>query len=131
MKNGTFNYSYSAEKNKEVEKIRSKYTPREETDYEKLKKLDRRAEIAGIMESLCLGIAGSLVFGVGMCFFLDVFAGGALITALLMIAGTFMMIPAYPMCKRISKKTREELTPEILALSEKIMSHESETKSEQ
>ena len=121
MKNGTFNYSYSAEKNKEVEKIRSKYIPREENDYEKLKKLDRRAERAGIVESLCLGIVGVLVFGVGMCFFLDVFAGGALITALLMIAGTLMMLPAYPMCKRISKKMREELTPEILALSEKIM----------
>ena len=121
MENVTFNYNYSAEKNKEVEKIRSKYTPREENDYEKLKKLDRRVESAGIVESLCLGIIGALVFGVGMCFFLDVFAGGALITALLMIAGTLMMLPAYPMCKRISKKTREELTPEILALSEKIM----------
>lgn len=121
MENVTFNYNYSAEKNKEVEKIRSKYTPREENDYEKLKKLDRRVESAGIVESLCLGIVGALVFGVGMCFFLDVFAGGALITALLMIAGTLMMLPAYPMCKRISKKTREELTPEILALSEKIM----------
>lgn len=121
MENVTFNYSYSAEKNTEVEKIRSKYTPREENDFEKLRRLDRRVESAGIVESLCLGIIGALVFGIGMCFFLDVFTGGALITALLMIAGTLMMLPAYPMCKRISKKTREELTPEILALSEKIM----------
>lgn len=121
MENVTFNYSYSAEKNTEVEKIRSKYTPREENDFEKLRRLDRRVESAGIVESLCLGIIGALVFGIGMCFFLDVFTGGALITALLMIAGTLMMLPAYPMCKRISKKTREELTPEILALSEKII----------
>ncbi len=33
--------------------------------------------MAGRVEGLCLGAVGALVFGVGMCFFLDVLAGAA------------------------------------------------------
>ena len=71
--------------------------------------------------SLCIGIIGALVFGIGMCFFLEVFAGVAWLTALFMIIGTLLMIPAYPIYKKIARKTKAELTPEILRLSEEIM----------
>ena len=38
-----------------------------------------------------------------------------------MIIGTVIMIPAYPIYRRIARKTKEELIPEILRLSEEIM----------
>ena len=121
MENNTFNYNYSATRNKEVESIRRKYMPHEESKLERLKKLDLRVQMAGTIESLCFGIVGVLVFGIGMCFFLDVFAGAAWLTALLMVLGTVMMIPAYPIYRKIAKRTKKELTPEILRLSEEIM----------
>ena len=121
MENNTFNYTYSAARNKEVESIRKKYMPHEESKLERLKKLDFRVQMAGTVESLCFGIVGALVFGIGMCFFLDVFAGAVWLTALLMVLGTVMMIPAYPIYKRIAQRTKAELTPEILRLSEEIM----------
>lgn len=71
--------------------------------------------------SIVLGIVGALVFGIGMCFFLGVFAGAAWYSALFMIIGTVIMIPAYPIYRRIAHKTKAELTPEILRLSEEIM----------
>ena len=120
MENTTFNYSYSTRVNKEVESIRKKYMPKEESKLERLKRLDFRAQTAGVVESLCLGIIGSLVFGVGMCFFLEVFAGEAWLTALLMVLGTLIMIPAYPLYKRISRRTKAELAPEIIRLSDEI-----------
>ena len=122
MKNTTFNYTYSAARNKEVESIRKKYLPQEESKLERLKKLDLRVQMAGTVESLCLGIVGVLVFGIGMCFFLDVFAGAAWLSALFMIIGSLIMIPAYPIYRKIAQKTKAELTPEILRLSEEIMS---------
>jgi uncharacterized membrane protein YeaQ/YmgE (transglycosylase-associated protein family) len=125
MENNTFSYNYSAERNKEVENIRRKYMPHEESKLERLKKLDLRVQMAGTIESLCFGIVGALVFGIGMCFFLDVFAGAAWLTALLMVLGTIIMIPAYPIYRRIARKTKKELTPEILRLSEEIMKHQS------
>jgi uncharacterized membrane protein YeaQ/YmgE (transglycosylase-associated protein family) len=125
MENNTFSYNYSAARNKEVENIRRKYMPHEESKLERLKKLDLRVQMAGTIESLCFGIIGALVLGIGMCFFLDVFAGAAWLTALLMVLGTIIMIPAYPIYRRIARKTKKELTPEILRLSEEIMKHQS------
>ena len=121
MENNTFSYNYSAARNKEVESIRRKYMPHEESKLEKLKRLDYRVQMAGMIEGLCFGIIGALVFGIGMCFFLDVFAGAAWLTAILMICGTLLMIPAYPIYRRIARKTKAELTPEILRLSDEIM----------
>jgi uncharacterized membrane protein YeaQ/YmgE (transglycosylase-associated protein family) len=121
MENNTFSYSYSAARNKEVERIRKKYMPCEESKLERLKKLDLRVQSAGMIESLCFGIVGALVFGIGMCFFLDVFAGETWLTALLMILGTLIMIPAYPVYKTIASKTKKNLTPEILRLSDEII----------
>ena len=71
--------------------------------------------------SIVLGIVGALAFGIGMCFFLGVFAGAAWRSALFMIIGTVIMIPAYPIYRRIARKAKAELTPEILRLSEEIM----------
>ena len=121
MENKPFTYNYSAVRNKEVESIRRKYLPEEESKLETLKQLDYKVQSAGMIESLCIGIIGALVFGIGMCFFLEVFAGATWITVLFMIIGTLLMIPAYPIYKKIARKTKAELTPEILRLSEEIM----------
>ena len=121
MENNAFRYNYSAARNKEVEGIRRKYMLHEESKLERLKKLDLRVQMAGTIESLCFGIVGALVFGIGMCFFLDVFEGGAWLSALFMIIGSLIMIPAYPIYRRITRKTKAELTPEILSLSEEII----------
>lgn len=121
MENNTFNYTYSAKRNKEVESIRRKYLPHRESELDTLRRLDARVRMAGVIEGLCIGVIGALVFGIGTCFFLGVFAGFPWLTALLMIIGTFLMIPAYPIYRKKARKTRTELTPEILRLSEKIM----------
>ena len=121
MENNTFRYNYSAARNKEVESIRNKYIPREESKFERLKKLDLRVQMAGTIESLCFGVVGALIFGLGMCFFLNVFAGATWLSALFMIIGSLIMIPAYPIYRRIARKTKAALTPEILRLSEEIM----------
>ncbi|MBR2623169.1 MAG: hypothetical protein IKD15_02975 [Clostridia bacterium] len=121
MENQQFNYNYSAARNKEVENIRSKYIPREENKLETLKRLDKRVRAAGMLESLCLGIVGVLIFGIGMCFFLDVFAGGDWLAALFMVLGAIVMAPAYPIYKYTSRRKKEALAPEILRLSEEIM----------
>ena len=121
MENNTFNYSYSATRNKEVESIRKKYLPVEESKIERLKKLDSRVQAAGSIEALCLGVIGALVFGIGMCFFLRVFSGGLMPAVIFMVIGSLIMIPAYPIYKKIAQKTKAELTPSILKLSEEIL----------
>lgn len=121
MENNTFTYQYSAQRNKEVENIRNKYLPREVSKMEQLKKLDFKVQTAGQLQSLIIGIVGALVFGIGMCFGLDVFGGADWLTLLFCIVGAIIMIPAYPMYRHIARKTKAEFTPEILRLSDEIM----------
>lgn len=116
-----FTYNYSAEKNNEVANIRKKYLPKQEDKLETLKKLDARVKRAGVAESLSVGIVGCLIFGVAMCFGLKVFSASAFVTVLLGVLGVIVMLPAYPLYKRINSKVKEKLTPEILRLSEEII----------
>lgn len=119
--NRVFTYQYSATQNREVEHIRKKYLPREESKIEILRKLDNRVQSAGMIPSLCIGIVGVLIFGIGMCFGLDVFAGADWLSVLFCVIGATIMIPAYPVYRHIARKTKAELTPEILRLSDEIM----------
>ena len=119
--NKVFTYQYSAKQNKEVEHIRRKYPPKEEDKMETLRKLDARVQMAGTVPSLCIGIIGCLIFGIGMCFGLDVFAGATWLSVLFMIIGTMIMIPAYPIYRKIAQRTKAELTPDILRLSDEII----------
>ena len=121
MENTKFTYNYSAEKKNEAETIRRKYLPREETPLERLKSLDARVGRAGVIESLVMGIIGCLIFGIGMCFGLDVFAGSDILTVVFCLLGAIIMAPAYAVYKRISGKTRERLAPEILRISEELV----------
>ena len=121
MENNTFSYTYSAKRNREVERIRRKYLPPEENKLETLKKLDSRVQSAGLVESLCVGIIGALVFGIGMCFGLGVFSGAEMLSILFCPLGASMMLCAYPIYKRLLNKTKLDLTPEILRLSDEII----------
>ena len=62
MNENAFSYTYSATCNQEVLNIRKKYLPHEETKLEELKRLDSLVQNSGVMESLCAGIGGCLVF---------------------------------------------------------------------
>lgn len=121
MENSTFNYNYSAQRNREVENIRNKYLPREISKIELLRKLDFKVQSAGMLESLIIGVVGVLIFGIGMCFGLDVFGGADFLTVVFCLLGVIIMAPAYPIYRRIKNKTTEKLTPEILRLSDEII----------
>ena len=119
--NEIFTYQYSAAQNREAERIRSKYLPHEESKLDRLRRLDRQAQSAGMIQGLTTGIVGCLIFGVGLCFGLDVLAGADWMTPLLCSLGGVIMIPAYPIYRILSKRKREKLTPEILRLSDELM----------
>ncbi len=121
MENNTFIYNYSATQQKEVEAIRKKYVPKERDKMDRLRALDSKVQNAGTIESLCLGIIGVLIFGVAMCFALGVFGTAWWPAIPIGIVGVALMLPAYPLYKRLHNKKKEALTPEILALTEELI----------
>lgn len=119
----TFIYRYSAKENMEVQEIRKKYLPREESKFEELKRLDYTVQNSGMMESLCAGIGGALVFGLGMCLAMQVIGSGVFLIALgvlLGIIGMGGMLAAYPVYRKVFDKTKQKLAPRILELTAEL-----------
>lgn len=119
--NETFSYTYSAEQQEEVKRIRQKYAPEEESKLEQLRRLDRSVTQKGTVVSLIVGIIGTLVMGVGMCCTMvwtdTLFVQGIIIG----IVGILLLTLAYPLYSRITKKQREKLAPEILRLTDELI----------
>ena len=116
-----FEYTYSAPRNAEIEKIRKKYAPQTsaESKLEQIKKLDSSVESEAVGCALGIGIPGSLILGLGMscCMvWTDLFILGIIIG----IIGMVMCGAAYPIYKNTIKKKRAEIAPQILKLSEEI-----------
>ncbi len=118
--NATFRYNYSSTDHKEIEAIRQKYLPREESKIEKLRRMDRRVQSTGVMLALVEGVLGALIFGVALCMGLDVLAGGRVGAILLSIPGVAAMLAAYPICAKVTAKVKAKLAPEILRLADEI-----------
>lgn len=117
-KNEAFNYTYSSKQQAELENIRRKYLPQQETKMERLRRLDKSAERYGTIISIIVGAAGTLIMGFGMCLCLEwsQFIAGIIIG----IAGMVILGLAYPIFKYVTKKQREKIAPEILRLTEEI-----------
>ena len=120
----TFIYNYSAKENKEVQEIRKKYLPREESKLEELKRLDYTVQNSGMIESLCAGIGGVLIFGLGLCLAMQVIGSGLfsiVLGILLGIVGMIGMIAAYPVYRKMAQKAKAEYAPRILQLTDELM----------
>lgn len=111
-----FRYRYSAKQNAEVQAIRNKYLPREESKLEELRRLDYEVSNAGLPQALAVGIVGCLIFGLGMCITMEVLSGGMVLGALIGLCGMAAMIAAYPVYRSCFRKAKTKHQPRILEL---------------
>ena len=116
--NEKFEYTYSAKQQAELETIRKKYLPEEETKMDKLRRLDKSVTRPGTIISIVIGIAGTLIMGLGMCMCLEwsQFVWGIILG----ILGIAILASAYPVFNKITQKQKEKIAPEILRLTEEI-----------
>lgn len=120
--NQSFNYTYSAKKQKEIEDIRKKYLPKEEDKMETLRRLDKSAEKPGTVTALVVGIVGALLLGIGMCCTM-VWSSSMMIFVLGIIVGIIgiaILSVAYPLYKKVTKRQRAKIAGQILALSDEL-----------
>ena len=116
----TFEYTYSAKQQQEIESIRKKYLPKEEDKMERIRKRDREAERPGMIAALATGVIGALILGIGMCctmvwgeslFVLGIFVG---------VIGSALIAAAYPLYKKVTRVQREKVAEQILALTNEL-----------
>ena len=111
-----FSYTYCAPQNQEVLRIRNKYLPREETNLEELQRLDRLVQASGVIESLCAGVGGCLIFGLGLCLGMEVIGRMVWLGVILGLVGIGAMVVAYPIYRKCLTKAKQRYSPRILEL---------------
>lgn len=116
----TFNYSYSAKENTEVQAIRRKYLPKAESKFDELRRLDRQVQSAGMTEALTVGILGCLLFGLGLCVAMEVIGSSLVLGVLLGLVGMAGMLAAYPVHRLLFGRARAKWAPRILELSAEL-----------
>lgn len=125
----TFQYTYSAKEQSEVEAIRKKYAPQTEDKLERLRRLDRSVTQKAQTWALSLGIVGTLILGSGMSLFmsdlgeiLSLDGNGAMFIGVCVgVVGMVLVALAYPVYNRVLAKGRQRIAPEILRLTEELM----------
>jgi len=125
----TFQYTYSAKEQSEVEAIRKKYAPQTEDKLERLRRLDRSVTQKAQTWALSLGIVGTLILGSGMSLFMSDLGeilsldrnGAMFIGVCVGIVGMVLVALAYPAYNRVLAKGRQRIAPEILRLTEELM----------
>ncbi len=129
MMENTFSYKYSAKENAEVQAIRKKYLPKSESKLEELKRLDETVQASGMVESLCVGIGGALIFGLGLCLAMQVIGSGLvmmIIGVLVGIVGMAGMLVAYPVYRKVFSATKEKYAQRILELTAELTGEKTE-----
>lgn len=119
----TYSYSYSAAENREIKKIREKYTePNErETKLEQLRRLDESVTKSAMAVSLTVGILGALILGFGMSCVM-VWSDKMFVPGIVLgIIGIVISVLAYPIYKIKAEKKRKEIAPLILKLTDELM----------
>lgn len=124
---GSFQFTYSAAQQQEVESIRKKYIPQEEDKMERLRALHRSAGRKAKTWSVVLGTVGALIMGTGMSLAmteLGTLMGSNLAMLLGIVVGIFGMVLvalAYPLYNYVLKKERQRIAPEILRLTDELL----------
>lgn len=128
-KKTSFNYTYSAAEQTEIENIRKKYLPQAENKLEQLRKLHNSASQKAQAWAIALGVIGALILGSGMSLIMTDLAtilGMATQLALVIgaaagLVGLVLVALAYPVYQRVLRNQRNRIAPLILQLSDDLL----------
>lgn len=127
-----FEYSYSAptaEERREIEGIRRQYCPAQDTEsaehgLETLRRLDKKVKSPATAVALTLGIAGVLIFGLGLTAVLEWNALG--IGIAVSFIGAAIASLSHPVYTAILKRRKRKYAARILELSETLLEEKRE-----
>ena len=126
MENHSFEYTYSAQRQQEVEAIRKAYHPKEEDKMEQLRRLHSIPTQKAQAASLSVGIIGALILGTGMSLCMTELGAALGRLAIIIgvavgLVGIVLVAVAYPLYNRVLKTQREKIAFEILRLSDELL----------
>ena len=123
----TFQYTYDAKMSQEVQRIRQKYLPQEQTDLQKLKALDAKVKRAPDVFAYIYGSISAIVMGAGMSRVMtDIGAYFGIVDSMIPgigigLVGMALALSTYPIYCGLLDARKKKYGPQILELSRQIM----------
>lgn len=129
MDNNAFEYTYSAQRQQEVEMIRKAYLPKEEDKLEQLRRLHAIPTKKALTAAIAVGVIGALILGTGMSLCMTELGAilgrysdySMMIGIVVGLVGMVPMVLAYPIYTRTLKKERARITTEILRMTDEMI----------
>lgn len=106
-----------------AESLVNEYAPKDTSKAVALRKLDARAKMPATVTAYCMGIAGSLVMGTGMCFAMGVLGSGtaAMVGGVVVgLLGMAIMGVNYPLYRKLLAKGKAKYAFEIVELAREV-----------
>ena len=107
-----------------AEQIANEYAPKDTSKVVALRKLDARAKLPATVFTYSLGVAASLVLGVGMCLAMKVIGSGttaAFVAGILIgLVGIAGVSVNYPIYKKLLAQGKQKYAFEIMELAKEI-----------
>ena len=123
----TFQYTYDAKMSQEVQRIRQKYLPQEQTDLQKLKALDAKVKRAPDVFAYIYGSISAIVMGAGMSLVMtDIGAYFGIVNSMIPgigigLLGIALALSTYPIYCGLLDARKKKYGPQILELSEMLI----------
>ncbi len=125
----SFEYTYAADEREEILKIREKYevsaSEHEESDVEKLRRLDSAVKRKASALPIIFGVVGVLLLGLGMSLVMSELGESVPYSAPIGIGigviGIALCAVAYPTYSALLKREKRKAAPEIIELADKLM----------
>ncbi len=129
MNDKKFNYTYSApteQERREIYSIKRQYQSKtdREQKLERLRSLDARVKGVPQAISLCIGIFGALVFGLGLTMIL--LWSQAVVGGIVIFLSLPIILIAYPTYSFVLSEYKMKYRDEILSLSEELLNEQDE-----
>lgn len=112
-----------------AQKIRAQYVEKQSSELDELRALDQKVKRPAILFAYVFGILGAIVLGIGMSLamtdlakMIGIAGNPMLLGSIIGDVGLVMALVNYPIYAAIVKSRKKKYAPEILALSDKIVS---------
>lgn len=119
-----FKLDYDSNKSvkEEVSAIKDSYLDKSEgqENLNELRRIDFKVKNIPLVVSLAFGIVGTLLFGLGLTFFLE-FKSHYVLASFLAAIGVVLIVLAYPLYNKIYKKLKNKYKDRVIELSDTIL----------
>ena len=105
----------------QINKIREDYIEKEQTNFDKLKELDKKVKRPAQIFAYVFGSVSSLVLGTGMCLAMKVIGNAMALGIVIGVVGIALVSANYFIYKKILSSRKNKYKDEVLALADEVL----------